>query len=480
MIRTLDPAAVLTRRLEQLHDADYMRTVLQHALDRLLPRVELVEAYEVDYCKIKPWRDVSLTLALTLRSISTGERRRQIVAGSIWSTVDEARKQLQSSVDGAHPIAPCHGSLEEQRPRAQVALVPDMAMILRLFPSDPVLTGLSWATDRTGMTALLDAHLPDCRNEGWRIRDLQHEPLHYKPGRLCTLRYTLTLDHPRHPNSKQLHVFGKVYRDDRWQQAYATLTTIWEASMASAGRWYAARPIAAVASPRLTVQSAVDGCRFRQVLGDLTRDDADSDELARMERHLDAVAQALQSMQQVHVPLGPCLDFAGLLGAQRHNLEYLRDVHEGVAAELDRLRTEIERLASTLPASALGLAHGDFAHGNVLLDDERVGIIDFDRVCQAEPAYDVAYFLTHLTSFGLRHPRRAVVLSRLAAHFREAYLAVAPAVSSRRLALYEALDLSAYVLRNFRKQSHQAKWLRWAAGQIESAWERLDHARSAQ
>jgi Ser/Thr protein kinase RdoA (MazF antagonist) len=128
------------------------------------------------------------------------------------------------------------------------------------------------------------------------------------------------------------------------------------------------------------------------------------------------------------------------------------------------------------PASELVLSHGDFAHGNVMLNGNEVGIIDFDRMCQAEPAYDVAYFLTHLTSFMLRHPRRAAHIEPLCEHFRAAYLSLAPDVSPRRLALYEALDLSAYVLRNFRKQSHQARWLKWATGQIASAWERLDLA----
>ena len=60
--------------------------------------------------------------------------------------------------------------------------------------------------------------------------------------------------------------------------------------------------------------------------------------------------------------------------------------------------------------------------------------------------------------------------------FRQACFEVVPEVSSRRLALYEALDLSAYVLRSFRKRSHQTEWLGWAKGQIASAWERLDHA----
>jgi Ser/Thr protein kinase RdoA (MazF antagonist) len=113
---------------------------------------------------------------------------------------------------------------------------------------------------------------------------------------------------------------------------------------------------------------------------------------------------------------------------------------------------------------------------NLIIDGERVGIIDFDRAGQAEPAYDGADFLTHLTSFLLRHPERAALIRPLCDHFREAYLGLAPQVSSRRLALYEALDLSAYVLRNFRKRSHQPEWLGWARGQIELAWERLGHA----
>ena len=54
-----------------------------------------------------------------------------------------------------------------------------------------------------------------------------------------------------------------------------------------------------------------------------------------------------------------------------------------------------------------------------------------------------------------------------------------PEVCSRRLALYEALDFAAYVLRNFRKQSHQANWLGWAEGQVAAAWTRLEEAAGA-
>jgi len=52
---------------------------------------------------------------------------------------------------------------------APTALAPEMAMVLRLFPYDPGLKGLARATDSASMTALLATHLPECRDQGWRI-----------------------------------------------------------------------------------------------------------------------------------------------------------------------------------------------------------------------------------------------------------------------------------------------------------------------
>ncbi len=468
-----DPAEVLTARLEQLRDRPYMIAVLQRALGQLSPRTLEVCDFEITYCKVKPWRDVSLALSVTVQDGLTGEVGRQLVSGSMWASLDDAREHLREeqaadpSRDAADPAV---------GPDATAVLVTELATVLRLFPADSVLTGLGPATDLAGMTALLSESLPECREEGWRMRGLEVEPVHYKPARLCTLRYSFTLEHPERAESKRMNLFGKVYRDGRWEQSYQTLASTWEASVASNGAWHAARPIAVVPEWRFLVQSAVPGDRFRQALADLTVDDARPDQLERVAGHLEAVARAVWAMQQAPVSVGPTLDFAALFAAQQRNLDYLSGMHEETARELQRLRDEIARVAALTPASALVLSHGDFAHGNVMLDGNEIGIIDFDRMGQAEPTYDVAYFLTHLTSFTLRHPRRAAHMRPLCEHFRAAYLALAPDVSPRRLALYEALDLSAYVLRNFRKQSHQARWLKWATGQIESAWERLEVA----
>jgi len=453
----------------------YLRTVLQHAFEQCAPHAFDVEGVAIDHCKVTPWEHVSLALSLALRSNETGVRSRQIVSGTMFSSIEAAHQHCQQERLAAPPIDP-HSPMRGQVPAfPSLALVPELAMVLRVFPYDPELTGLARATDRAAMTALLATHLAECCEGGWRISDLAFEPLQYKPGRLCTLRCTVMLVHRRHTGSKRVDVFSKVYGDERWRRSYALLEAAWLASLRSHGAWSAAQPIAAVGAWRLIVQRAVAGQPFRRVLGDLTNDEAPA-EIGRAERQLDAVACAARSMQQSRIRLGPCLDFGALLAAQRANLDHLGRVHGDLAGEMHRVLTDIERLASACPASELELAHGDFAHENVIVDDERVGIIDFDRAGQAEPVHDVAYFLTHLTSFSLRHPEHAALVWSLRDHLREAYLALAPQISSRRLALYEALDLSAYVLRSFRKRSHQTEWLDWARGQIESAWERLGHA----
>jgi Ser/Thr protein kinase RdoA (MazF antagonist) len=459
-----------------------MRTVLQDAFEQFEPHAFSVEGYEIDHCKVTPWRDISLALSVRVRSLRTGNRSRQIVSGTIFTTAADARRQLQQERLAAPRIdwrASVNGDDRTLASMNSMALVPEIAAVVRLFPCDSGLPGLTRVTDRPTMTALFMDSLPACHDEGWRVRDVVYEPLQYKPGRLCTLRYTVTLDHPRRLDSKRVVVFGKVYRDDRWRQTYALLQATWQASLESGGAWCAAEPIAAIDSWRFIVQGAVSGRQFRHVLGDLTIDGARKDEIEKAEAHLAAVARAARAMQQSPIALGPRLDFTTLLGSQRGNLEHLRLVHADLAGDLHRLRANIERLEHTIPPCELTLSHGDFAHGNVMLDDGRVGIIDFDRAGQAEPVYDVAYFLTHLTSFSLRHPERAAQLRPLCEHFRDAYDELAPSVPPRRLAVYEALDLSAYVLRNFRKRSHQAEWMGWAKGQIASAWERLDWASAA-
>jgi Ser/Thr protein kinase RdoA (MazF antagonist) len=324
------------------------------------------------------------------------------------------------------------------------------------------------------ISALLAQHLRACGRNDRQPQGLTYQVLNYKPGRSCTLHYHLVLDLAPESAPEIRQFYGKVYRDDRGHHCYEVLWAAWEASCASDGLWHAARPVLHLPQWRLVVQEAVGGQQFRHWLAELTHEEASEAELQQVEQHLKLIAAALRSLQLSAPRFGPVRDFDQLWGGQEKNLAYLGHWHPELAAEIAYIRHELRRWEREIPAAPLAFAHCDFAHGNVLIGEQGVGFIDFDLAGQAEPLYDVAYFLTHLWSIGIRHPERQAHIARLCECFRNAYLDLAPEVSPARLALYEVLDFAAYALRNFRKRSHEATWLEWTKAQVQAARDRLE------
>lgn len=189
-----------------------------------------------------------------------------------------------------------------------------------------------------------------------------------------------------------------------------------------------------------------------------------------LEKYLEGIILAVRSFQTSGSKIGPYREFDVLYSDQENNLLHLKNCHSEFADEVTSLRQKILELEPRIPQSPIGFSHGDFAYWNVLIDEDRggkVGIIDFDRAGQAEMTYDIAYFLNHLCSLAYRKPSRYSEYMRLYHHFRQKYLDLAPEVSSERLALYEALELSSFVLRNFRKNRQPSLWLDWANNLIQ-------------
>jgi Ser/Thr protein kinase RdoA (MazF antagonist) len=469
-----DVTGVLAQRLEELRDESWLGPVLEEALAQLGASAPRVSGYDIEYCKIKPNRDINVALRARLGANGSNELAPQRLSCMLFPSTEACRAKYAED-EKQHPLLDStRRRLEASGFERGVAVLDDPAMIVRVFPVDPALPGLAAATDERTMLALFGEHLEACRERGRPPRALTHEVLHYKPRRSCAIHYRVELGAEGAADPEMRRAYGKLSRDDRGVRHLQLLTAAWDASLASGGLWRAARPVDYVPRWRLLLQEAVPGRDFRLVFSELTPDDGRPEKLARARDLLGAIARAVRSLQGAPVPPGsPVLDFARLYASQERNLQYMGALQPELAAELAAIRKEVARLARVTRSAPLVLSHGDFAHGNVLIEGDRVGIIDFDKAGAAEPAFDMAYFLTHMWSFGIRHPKRMPHVMALWRHMREVYLALAPEVSSERLALYEALDFASYVLRNFRKQSHQASWIAWAQGQVAAAWDRL-------
>ena len=127
----------------------------------------------------------------------------------------------------------------------------------------------------------------------------------------------------------------------------------------------------------------------------------------------------------------------------------------------DRAQSWLERIAALAEQSEplkLCLSHGDFKHEQLLFDGASSGLVDFDAICQAEPALDLGKFLAHLRAEAQKIQTRASVSSplgeELAEQFLRAYVSAAGnhVEDERKLRLrtilYEAIALLRLAVRS--------------------------------
>jgi aminoglycoside phosphotransferase (APT) family kinase protein len=97
------------------------------------------------------------------------------------------------------------------------------------------------------------------------------------------------------------------------------------------------------------------------------------------------------------------------------------------------------------------LCHGDFKHNQVLEDGALRTLVDFDTVCDAEPALDLGHFLGYLR---LKVPNDAA--DRLCDRFLAGYLDAAgsgPGTEAlrERIAVYELVSLLGRAVHSYQK-----------------------------
>jgi hypothetical protein len=90
---------------------------------------------------------------------------------------------------------------------------------------------------------------------------------------------------------------------------------------------------------------------------------------------------------------------AGLAAVHRSGIRY------GEAISWDQRKQEIpellKRLEVAFPDILALVMHGTFNPEQVLIDGSKIGFIDFDDVCMAEPAMDVGLFCSAIKDTGL-------------------------------------------------------------------------------
>ncbi|HEY2702893.1 MAG TPA: phosphotransferase [Candidatus Dormibacteraeota bacterium] len=342
-------------------------------------------------------------------------------------------------------------------------LLPALGVELRTAPADTAVPLVSQLEDAELARVLLERAIQDgtpaCAD--LRIAACRPRVMRYDRGSRCTVRYQLT-----HPGAAVRRgwpevVVAKTYRDDTGQNAYQGMRALWSSELSRSSAVAIAEPLAYVPGLRLLVQGPVAEDRTLERLICSSLPAGPSVALEELHDYLAKAAQGLAALHGCGVALGETVTLEGEVAQIEAVLEHLAGVVPELSGAAAPLLARVVALAAEHRADPVRPSHGSFRPAQVLLHRGRVGFIDFDAFCQAEPAHDVARFRAgirdcvmraHLAAGGGFTDAAVTAIEDVCDEFLRHYAAVAP-VSRRRVMLWETLDLITYVVHAWTRTS---------------------------
>ena len=353
-----------------------------------------------------------------------GDERRweQSVTGVVDARAGEAERHWRESLasDPRREIPPHWLALEP------VGFIPELAMLVEVFPYDRKLRHLRLVMGGEGLAAAVDSRLLD----GWEAGRRVIEPL----------RYTVEARHRATGGRATRRCYLKVYRDGRGESTWQLLQRL--SRLHPARAYEVVAPIAYIGALRTLAIEQAPGTPLLQLL---------------LEGHdprmtVRPVARAVAAFNQ---------DDPAMVTRAHTRADQLADVRYAarlVSWACPQVRPVVaavtEAVERGLPDVAAAPIHGDLKAEHVFLgtDDERVIFIDLDSVALGDPVRDPAHLWAYLTGgVGLD----AVPAGRIRAAadaFVEEYFAHVPAGWRARFSLHCAGTLIEVASGIFRRQ----------------------------
>jgi len=394
-----------------------------------------------------------LRYEMEVRDQASGALLEPLVIGRVFQDAAACASFMRDML--APVAARMHGRPELAAFAQAAGRIEALNMIVHTFPIDGELPILIDVTDESALPALLADMLPEAHAGGFAPRSCQVELAHYGRQHRCTLRYTLT-----DGASASRVVYGKVAADGSGARTAPMIAALREqlaASQVNIPQVLAFRP-----DLQLLLLEAIPGkpqvarllkarLAGKPTAGELTLEDA----------------------------IGAC----GRIAAAMHNASIEPDRRRTLEYELDWLRKSIQALARISPELGVRLqgwleqattyagrsaplplcfGHGDFTYTQLIFHDQQSGLVDFDTVCQAEPALDLGQFLAYQRLAILKDqrpdaPMPAAATELLCAAFLDTYIAARGAAIGdmrqlhERVALYEVLMLLRLAIHSWQK-----------------------------
>ena len=254
----------------------------------------------------------------------------------------------------------------------------------------------------------------------------------HKPGRRCLIEYEVEAGDTENSH-ETIKILGKVRARGVDEKSYRIQRALREAGFVENPG--IPETLGMIPEFRMWLQCGVTGETSTGLLAD-----PEGKRIARR------TAELAHTLHQARVPP---------LRPPHRMRDELRILHErlyriaGGRPDLEnRLRWVLEacdRLGAEVPESIRCGIHRDFYPDQVLVDGDRLWLLDLDLYCEGDPALDIGNFLGHIKEQSLRTLGDPAALSEVEGELVECFLGLSPIISHKAIDAYTTLTLARHV-----------------------------------
>ncbi len=362
-----------------------------------------------------------------------------------------------------------------------IARLDELNLVVSGFPIDDAMPILSSAIDHQQMQRVLHNLLPASLGKLDKI-----DVIHYKPHHSCVIRYQMIPQVGiQNGNKKRDVIYGKASHHRGGAQRIEAIVQLRERLQNDWTNIHfnLPRPLGHISELRLTLLGPVPGKPrrifrlLRKRLGDKRNG---KPEALTLEEAIEACAKIGAALHTSGIEMGDGRYLADDLNNLQTAITAIRTHSPEFGKQLQNWLEQLKDVAYDTEPFLHCFSHGDFTYSQLLFDGRKSGLIDFDDICQAEPAFDLGRFLAYLRVAILRiqqssTPLTRILTSQLRAQFLEAYLyetrthIVDGCRLQERVFVYEFANLLLMAIRNWQKfKSYRLPYVMTALEEVQT------------
>jgi thiamine kinase-like enzyme len=339
-------------------------------------------------------------------------------------------------------------------------------MALSAFPIDGLIPTLVEATDPNTMAQVLAETLPEALSGELVIKEVRVLPAHYGRFKRCVLKYSVDGLQTRTQTPQTITVYGKIDADGLGELTVPVISALRETlnEPALPYRFRVPRSFGYIPDLQLLLMEALPGKSFFKELlktwpGD-GKPSTPSD--VTLEDSVRACAWIAAALHGSQIKLGRPSTLELQVPELSEEVDVFCQAFPEAGAQVRSWLDQTVEFARAYPALPLCFSHGDYRYTQLIFEGKNGGLVDFDSICQAEPAQDLGQYLAYqrLSIIRVQGPNSRFsreAAERLSALFLDAYMNASRGwiadeeVLRGRAAIYELIGLIRLALHSWEK-----------------------------